>query len=491
VIGGLVQVTTSGLSLLFSPYVLRQVGAEAYGLVGIFLIAFAWFSLLDVGLTPALMREAARYNGGAVTRRCFAHCYRGLEGLITFFVLPLGLLAWFGASAAADHWFQLETLSRETVTQTFYLISAILLIRWLSGTQNAVLAGFERHLTLHMIALASAILRFPCIVIWFQLVEPTAISYFTWQLIVSALELAAFFILARKTFKPPKGITLLDAARSLRYLLSFASQQAVVSILSIVIIQTDKIILSSLLPLATFGYLTLAIAAAAGVNLIAIPVNQILMPRLTQLLAMKKDQEAYSLYRLATRGTMVVIAAISGSFALFSYEVMYAWTGDVETAELTAPALTGYAVGNAGLAATRFCYYLQYAHGKLRLHTIGLSILILTLIPFLYMATLHYGIRGAATVWAISWLIFLLTWTTWSHRFFLKDEWLQWLLNDVLRPVLAVAVVGGLIRWHDYWPDTRHAVVVVLGIKGMVLLLTAALAAGFYGSRTSSYFSKA
>ena len=35
-------------------------------LVGFFAMLQAWFQVLDMGLTPTMAREAARFNGGAI-----------------------------------------------------------------------------------------------------------------------------------------------------------------------------------------------------------------------------------------------------------------------------------------------------------------------------------------------------------------------------------------------------------------------------------------
>ena len=61
------------LSIAALPFYLRALGAEAYGLVGFFSMLQAWFMLLDIGLTPTLSRETARFHGGALS----AVDYRG------------------------------------------------------------------------------------------------------------------------------------------------------------------------------------------------------------------------------------------------------------------------------------------------------------------------------------------------------------------------------------------------------------------------------
>lgn len=60
-----IYVTLIGIVML--PVYIKYMGAEAYGLVGFFSMLQAWFSLLDLGLTPTIGRETARFKAGAVS----------------------------------------------------------------------------------------------------------------------------------------------------------------------------------------------------------------------------------------------------------------------------------------------------------------------------------------------------------------------------------------------------------------------------------------
>ena len=93
-IGYIAQAYSAIVSLAFAPYILSKIGAEAYGLVGIFLIAQGWIQLLDAGLTPTTTRETARYRGNAVTGQSLANTLKGLETLIFIVAVPLMVLAW-------------------------------------------------------------------------------------------------------------------------------------------------------------------------------------------------------------------------------------------------------------------------------------------------------------------------------------------------------------------------------------------------------------
>ena len=55
------------MGLIFVPVYIKYLGIESYGLIGFFASMQAWFALLDMGMTPTLGREIARFTGGSRT----------------------------------------------------------------------------------------------------------------------------------------------------------------------------------------------------------------------------------------------------------------------------------------------------------------------------------------------------------------------------------------------------------------------------------------
>ncbi|WP_276573964.1 oligosaccharide flippase family protein [Vibrio cincinnatiensis] len=60
------QLYSAGIGILILPLYIKYMGEEAYGLVVFFTMLQPWFALLDLGLTPTIARETARYHGGLV-----------------------------------------------------------------------------------------------------------------------------------------------------------------------------------------------------------------------------------------------------------------------------------------------------------------------------------------------------------------------------------------------------------------------------------------
>lgn len=52
------------MGMAFVPIYIKLIGVESYGLVGLFVLMQSVFTLLDLGMGPAVGREASKFKGG-------------------------------------------------------------------------------------------------------------------------------------------------------------------------------------------------------------------------------------------------------------------------------------------------------------------------------------------------------------------------------------------------------------------------------------------
>ena len=257
----------------------------------------------------------------------------------------------------------------------------------------------------------------------------------------------------------------------IKSVLKFSLTIAFTSSVWVMVTQIDKLVLSKLLPLADYGYFTLAVLAASGVMVISSPITSALMPRMARLQAEGDEAGLISLYRNATQMVAVIAIPACLVLALFAEQVLWVWTGDAHTAALAAPVLRLYALGNGFLAMAAFPYYLQFAKGDLKLHLIGNIIFVLLLVPLLVWATWQHGAIGAGYAWLGSNAVYFFSWVPLVHRRFSKGLHWKWLvqdLNQVLTPgLMAATALYSLLRW----PQDRMEILVLLLFVGIGTLV--------------------
>lgn len=95
------QLYSAGIGILILPLYIKYVGAEVYGLVGFFTMLQTWFALLDLGLTPTIARETARYHGGSMSALRYRQLFRALSTIFVGIAVIGGTALWLLAEPIA------------------------------------------------------------------------------------------------------------------------------------------------------------------------------------------------------------------------------------------------------------------------------------------------------------------------------------------------------------------------------------------------------
>lgn len=450
------QLYSAGIGILILPLYIKYMGAEAYGLVGFFTMLQAWFALLDVGLTPTIARETARYHGGSMSALHYRQLFRALSAIFVGIAVIGGSVLWLLAYPIAHKWLQVETLSMNAVVLAVQIMAISVALRWLGGLYRGVITGSERLVWLSAFNAIIATLRFPAVFIsmWQYGFTPTV--FFWHQFGVAIAEVLGLWLMSNR-LKPiiTKGKIIGWSIQPVKPVLKFALTIAFTSSVWVLVTQTDKLILSGILSLAEYGLFTLAVLVASGIMILSAPVSTVIMPRMARLYAEGKHEDMIQVYRNATQLVSVVAGSASLTIAFFAEPLLYVWTGDKEIASDTAPILTLYALGNGVLAVSAFPYYLQYALGNLRYHLIGNLLTILLLLPAIIFSAMMYGGIGAGWSWLSVNVLLLLVWVTYVHHRLIPELRVRWLIRDVLCAAVPVVVLFFLVNNFVVIDQTR------------------------------------
>lgn len=470
------QLYVTLMGIVMVPIYVRYMGAEAYGLVGFFLMLQAWFQLLDMGLTPTMARATASFNGGAGDGLNLRRLLRALESVfIGIAILGVaGMMA--GAGFIADSWLKVQYLSLVEVQHAVMLIAVIVALRWVCGLYRGAINGFERLVWLSNFNIAITTARFVLVIPFFIYVGASPTQFFSYQLVIAVLELVGLLMHTYRLLpKIDGGQRVSWQWKQLRGVLRFSLSLAFTGSVWVLVTQTDKLVLSKLLLLTDYAYFTMAVLVASGVLVISNPISVALLPRLTKLFAAGDDAGLIRLYRNATQLVAMVAIPITLMLAFFAEQILWAWTGDAEIALQAAPVLTLYALGNGVLALGAFPYYLQFAKGDLKLHVIGNTLFVSLLIPTLIWATTHYGMIGAGWAWLSANALYFLIWVPTVHGRFAPGMHMRWLLQDVGAITLLTVVAAALAHRLLTWPPERLQSAMQILVLSLALLVVAAL----------------
>ncbi|MDO9356521.1 MAG: hypothetical protein Q7T55_22680, partial [Solirubrobacteraceae bacterium] len=187
---------TGLIGLAFVPLYIKYLGIEAYGLIGIFALLQAWFTLLDMGMTPTMNREMARFTAGAHTPQSIRDLLRSME-IVCFGVAALiGLSLWAASGWLAAGWLRADKLPLEVVAQAIAIMGGVVALRFVEGIYRGAILGLQRQVFFNVVNASLATIRAVgaiAVLVW---ISPTIEAYFVWQGMVSIISVAILAVAA-------------------------------------------------------------------------------------------------------------------------------------------------------------------------------------------------------------------------------------------------------------------------------------------------------
>lgn len=435
------QIWMAAMGLVFLPFYIHILGAEAFGLVGLLLSFQSMLQLVDFGIGGAINRELARriHKLGLVdTTR---NLVRSSEAIIWGIALLVAVAFWAASGLLAHHWLHLDTLAAAHAQQALVIMGIAIALLWPSTFYANCLYGLERQSWLNGIYVVFSTLRFAGVVPVLLWVSPGITTFLWWYAIIGAGQSLVTAFAVWHALPAGSGPARWSAME-LRSIRGFAGGLFLIAVLAMGVTQVDRLTLASLRPLEELGYYTLAVAVAGGLGRMVQPMFNAIYPRFSRLVAQNDTATLCRLYHLASQCLAVVVAAVACVLIVFAPDVLRLWTGDAQLAHKVAAPMTILVAGAALNGLVNIPYALQLAHGWTRL-AMGLNAVSLILgIPFCIWAVHNYGTTGAALLWLGANALSIAVGVPLMHRRLLQGELWRWGLRDNLPSIVAAAVVA-------------------------------------------------
>lgn len=458
----------AALALLAVPLYLRFIGVEAYGVVGIFTSFSILVGFLDLGLGATLTRELAKVSARTGTLADGRDVVRTFELAYSFIALFVGLLVIVCSVPVAQHWVQARELDHSDIAQALALAGVALTCQWPTNLYSAGLAGVHKQAQLGIATMAFATFRvaFTLAALWWK---PSLESFF-WAQIVSMLlqTLGIRWLLWRALVlvkhRPRARMSIIRSS------FHFAGGMTGIAITSIILTQTDKVILSKVLNLVDFGIYVVAGTLATGLYMLISPIFSVMYPRFSSLVHAGDTPKLIELFHTSSQAMAALVVPVAMVVAIFAHEVLHVWTGDAGLSQQGAWILALLIVGNACNGLMNMPYALQLASGWTKLAFWVNVGAIAVLVPVIWWAALSFGAVGGAAVWALLNLSYVILTPQIMHRRLLPREKIAWYGAGVVLPFLVCATVLLVLRQIPLENMSRLSV-------GMTLLIYWAFAA--------------
>lgn len=433
------------MSLAFVPMYVKLIGVESYGLIGIFATLQGMFVLFDLGLSATVNREMARLSVLPGREQEMRNLVRSLEIIYWFLAFFIGISIIAISPFISYQWLHAENLSLQTIEQALILMGFVMAIQMPASFYSAGLIGLEKQVLLSKINIGVSTLRGLGAILILWLISPTIEAFFLWQIIIGIINtcLLGLFLWNRLPHTQKRS---LFQKRLLLGIFHFTAGMSGIAILSAILTQLDKIILSKILTLEMFGYYTLSGVVAMSLYRIIVPVYSAIYPRFTKLVSLADHDGLKQLYHKSCQFMSVLILPVTVVVATYSYEIMLIWTQNPVTAEKTHLLVSILVCGTALNGMMNIPGALQYANGWTKLAFYTNLISIICLVPLMVYLARLYGALGGAILWLILNSGYVLVSIHFMHRRLLPNEKWRWYWQDVFSPLMASVIVAGLGR---------------------------------------------
>jgi len=445
------------LQIVLLPIVFNALGSEAYGLVGIFAVLTNVFSLLDLGMSPALGRELSRLsaiqNSGGRMRQTIST----LEIVCGTLAFLIGVVLYFGSSLVGQYWITDTTLPLPVVSGCLSWMGLQVAFQFMTSFYNSGLTGLQKIVLLNVLQSILQTVRAAAVVAllytapqWFGL---TLIEqFFILNAVISGVTLiltaiALYGVLPeRGGASAPAGLfgSVLNRFHAecfqacWRYAAGMTATMAVVMLLT----QMDKLVLSKVLSLEQFGIYSIASGIAIAMTRPAPLIFSAVLPRFTQLVALDDTATLGRTYLKSIRLIAWIVLPAAGVVILFSDPLFNLYLNHNPNAGTIAALASVLIMGYSLHSLTYMPYALSLAYGWTRYgFNISLVACIFAL-PIILFGALQYGATGAAYGWLILSIGYLIFSIRYLHKRLLPELYPQFYAASVIPACLFILLIS-------------------------------------------------
>jgi O-antigen/teichoic acid export membrane protein len=338
-------VLNSVVPLLALPIYLHALGAEHWGLVSLVALFVSVLSILDAGLSQALVKEFSsriineerRLTASADLLLSYERIYAGFALLLSLMILPF-------SDAIATRWINLGSLPKETGTFTIWCACAMFIAQFPGSIYRTVLIARQEQVKLNKVQSGFLLLRHAggvAIVSY----APAIQLYLIWQITCTAIETIWMSVTAWREMPGARRQSRWDAA-AVGSTARFASFMVFSVLLGAATAMVDKFYISAKLPIAELGFYGIASSVAVGLLRLSYPVFTAVLPRLAEL----QEDSGADILRLNRQLLLIVTVSLLVFFAaysLFGRDVLLWWLKSEVTVNAIFATLTLLLVSSA------------------------------------------------------------------------------------------------------------------------------------------------
>ena len=467
------------ITLASIPILIKYLGAEAYGLIGVFMLLQSFIVIFDFGLSATINHKIARARVNTNDFKTLVDILKISE--ILFFLISIVLMAsiYYGSTALPNKWIKPVLLEQNTISYCLQLMGLIIGLKLYTTFYRSGINGFEDQIWNNKNNILISTLKYGGAIILVIFFSQEVKNYFEYQLLIAFVEV---MILRKRIYK--KTLNHTNYSKSLKInwtefskIIPFSLSVAFTSGIVVITMQLDKILLSSMIGLEAFGYLSLVSTVTSLIFIMVTPIFSAYLPKITTLATKNQIVEMTAVYRQMTKIVTLITASVTATIACNAHGILYVIAGNKAAQAWGAEILIYYAIGTGFYVLGSAQYYILNALGNLKLYVICCTVSLFVLTPIIFIVAQTYSVLGTSYTWMIYGFAWFIIWGAIVHHEVLPKFHTQWLLKDIAPLLISVIITAFIasIVMNVGESDSRALIMVKSLTLGIVILLINAL----------------
>lgn len=315
------------LGLCYTPYMLRMLGQNEYGLYSLVASIIAYLTLLDFGFGATVVRYTAKYRtqNDVEKQQPLFGLFFTMYSIIGVIAFIAGLVLFFNVDALFD-W----TMTAEDISQVRIMIMLLLVnlaITFPMSIFGAVITAYERFVFQKIVIILRTILS-TAVIVMLLAVGYKAVAMVIVQTVFNIILLSANFIYCKRKLNIKLKFRKFERG-FIKELLGFSIWVFLGDIMFKFYYNTGQFVLG-----ATSGTTAISIFAL-GVTLMQMyimfsgGISGVLLPKLTAMVTKKaSNHEIADLFVRVGRLQFFILSLILSGFAIFGRPFISLWAGD-------------------------------------------------------------------------------------------------------------------------------------------------------------------
>ena len=312
------------VGFFLAPYVLHHLGNSAYGLWVLLVSLISYLGLLDLGVRASITRFIAHHHatgdhvGSSRVIVAALRLFVGLGSAALLLAVVLALLV--------DRLFEVPPESVALARTVILLGGAGVAASFVGGVFGGIIAGLHRFDVDGGLEIVLSLVRAGLIVLALDAglgLLALAVIHLSITLVRGVISI----VICRRLYPELKLRGVGPAGGTVRTLLSFSAFSSAIQISTVVLYQSDSVLIGAMLPVGMITFFAIAMNLADYARSIGDAVSRIVTPRVSAALASQGTEAARDILLRVGQGTSLLIIPVAVTFILRGETFINLWMG--------------------------------------------------------------------------------------------------------------------------------------------------------------------